>query len=68
MGQFVLVCCIDKSIDTVVDILLNAVVDRRFGVAGTCSVIVNTQSATTIDIFDVIAHLMKGNVELSRLA
>ena len=37
----VFVGCIDKSVDAVVDVFLNRVVDRTFRIAGTCAVVVN---------------------------
>jgi len=57
MRDIVAVGDIGKGIHAVVDILLDGIVDRTFRVAGTCAVIVYAQSATTVDILDVVAHL-----------
>ena len=53
-----------KSIDTVIYILLNRVVHRALTVGRTSTVIVDTETTTTIHIFDIISHLMQLDIEL----
>ena len=67
MRDIVLVCSLHKGVDTVIDILLNAIVDRAFRVAASCTVIVNTKTATTIDELDIVTHGMKLYIELCGL-
>ena len=67
MRNIVLVCRLHKGVDTVVDIFLNAVVDRTFRIAASCTVIVNTKTTATIDKLDIVAHGMKLYIELCGL-
>ena len=64
VGQLVLVGGIHKGIDTVVDILLDGVVHRTLTRWRTCSVIVDTQSTSTVHEVYVIAHLVQLDIEL----
>ena len=68
MRQVVLVGSIDEGVDTVVDILLNGVVDAALARRRTCAVIIDAQSAATIHEIDVIAHLVQLDIELRSLA
>ena len=52
----VFVRCFCQSVDAVIHILLNAVVDAAFAVAASCSVVVHTQSASAVDEFDIESH------------
>ena len=68
VGYAVLVGCIDKLVNAVVDIFLQGVVDRALTAGATCPVIVDTQSATAVDKVDGIAHLVELDIELGCLA
>ena len=58
---------VSESVDAVVDILLNGIVDRTLGVARTGTVVVHAKSTTTVDILDVVAHTAQVAVVLSGL-
>ena len=58
MGYVVLVGCVDEGIDTVVDILLDRVVDRALAVGRAGAVVVHSQSAATVDEVHVVPHLV----------
>ena len=64
VGDVVHVGSLHKGIDTVVDVLLDGVVDRTLGVAGASAVIIDSQSPSAIDKLDVEAHLVQLDVEL----
>ena len=64
MRQIVLVGCIYEGIDTVIDVFLNRVVDRRLARRRTRTIIINAKTTSTIDKVDVIAHLMQLDIEL----
>ena len=66
--EVVLVAGVDKGVNGIVDILLNAVVHRVAAGAVACSVIVHAESASDVNQFDVIAHLAQLHIELGRLA
>ena len=68
MSNSVLVGSLNKSIDTVVDILLNGIVYGAFAAWRACSVIVNTESSTTVNEVNIVAHLVKLHIELCRFA
>ena len=64
MWQVVLVGCIDKGVDTVVDIFLDGVVDRRLARWRTRAVIVHAKTTTTVYEVHIITHLMQLDIEL----
>ena len=68
MGNVVLVGSVDKGVYAVVDVLLDGIVHRTFGVAGACTVVVHAESAATVNKFDVEAQCVELHVELCRLA
>ena len=68
MGNLVTIGSIDEGIDTVVDILLNTVVDTTLTRRRTGSIVVNTQSTTAIHKVNIITHLMQLHIELRSLA
>ena len=68
MWQVVAVGGIDKGVDTVVDILLDGVVDRALARGRPCAVVVDAQSASAVDEIDVIAHFVQLDIELRSLA
>ena len=68
VGYSVFVRRLGKGVDDVVDILLYAVVDRRFGVAAACPVIVHAQSASAVDEFDAEVHFPQLHIVLCHFA
>ena len=64
VGQVVLVSSINKGVDTVVDILLNRLVDRRLARWRACAVVVDTQSTTAVHKVYVVAHFVQLHIEL----
>ena len=68
VGDFVTVGGIHEGIDTVVDILLDRVVDTTLTGRRTCAVVVDTQTTAAVDEVNVIAHLMQLHIELRGFA
>lgn len=68
VGDVVIIGRFYKGVDAVVDILLNAVIDATFAITASGSVVVDTQTATTIDELDVEAHRVELNIVLSGFA
>ena len=64
VGDFVAVGGIHEGIDTVVDILLNRIVDTTLARRRTCAVVVDTQTTAAVDEVNVIAHLVELHIEL----
>ena len=64
MRNTILIGHINESINTVVDILLNAVVHRTLRTGRACAVVVNTESTATIHEINVITHLVELHIEL----
>ena len=58
-----LISSLDKSIHTVVDILLNAIVDRTLRIARPRTVIVHAKTTATIHELDIAPHLMKLHIK-----
>ena len=63
MRDVVGIGCLHKGIDAVVHILLNGVVDRTFAVARTTTIVIDTQSSTTINELHTITHLVQLHIE-----
>ena len=68
MGKVVLVGGIHEGIYTVVDILLDGIVDRALATGRAGAIIVNTESATAVHEIHVISHLMQLHIEHRSLA
>ena len=68
MWQSVLVGRIHELIHAVVHILLDAVVHRAFAARRARAVVVHPQSASAVNEFHVISHLVQLNIELCRFA
>ena len=66
VGQVVLVAGVHHGVDGVVGVFLDAVVDRA-GAAGAGAVVVDAEATAHVDVFDMVAHLVKLHVELCRL-
>ena len=64
----VVVGSLNEGVDTVVDVFLDAVVDRTLAAGRACAVIIYAQSAAAVHEIDVIAHLVELHIELCRLA
>ena len=68
MGQSVLVGRLDEGVDTVVDVLLDGVVDTALARWRPCAVVVDAQSAAAVNELHAVAHLMQLNIELRGFA
>ena len=68
MREIVFIGSVDESIDTVVHIFLNGVVHRTFAIAGACTVVVYSQSATAIHELHIITQMMELDVKLRSFA
>ena len=64
MRQVILVGCINKGVDTVVDVLLDRVVHTALTRWRTCAVIIDAQTTTAIHEINIIPHLMQLDIEL----
>ena len=67
MVDIVLIGCINEGIDTIVYILLDRVVYRAFAAGRTGTVVIYAKTTTAINEIYIVAHLVKVDVELSRL-
>ena len=68
MRNTVLISRFDQGVNNVVDVFLHTVIDRAFRIGRARAVIVHSQSATTIDKFDVEAHFAQLHIVLCHLA
>ena len=68
VGNVVFICCFHERVNAVVDILLNGVVYRTFRVAGTRTIIVYTETTTTVHKLHVEPHSVELHIELCRFA
>ena len=68
MLEAVLVASVHERIDSVVDILLDAVVHRVATAAGARAVVIHAQSAANVDILHLKAQLGQLHIELCSLA
>ena len=68
MFDIILVGCFNKGVDTVVDIFLYRIVYGTFTTRTSCSVIIDTESASTVYEIYIIAHLVKVDIILCSLA
>ncbi|CDF22978.1 unknown [Prevotella sp. CAG:617] len=59
---------LNQGIYAVVDIFLDGIVDRTFGIGRAGTVVINSQTSAAIDELDVKTHLVELYVELGRLA
>ena len=68
VGDIVLVCCFHKSVNTVVYILLDGVVNGTFRIAGASTVVVNAESATAVYKLYIETHSVELHIELCGFA
>ena len=64
VGYVVLVGSLYEGVDTVVDILLDGVVDTTLRGRRPRAVVVDAQATATVDEIDVVAHLVQLDIEL----
>ena len=60
--------CLNEGIETVVHILLYGVVHAALAVRRACAVVVYSQSATAVNEFHVVSHLVELDIELRCLS
>ena len=65
--NIILVGDVGESVYAVVDVLLDGIVDRTLVVRRPCAVIIDTESASAIDEFDIVSHLPEVGIVLSGL-
>ena len=68
VGDVILVGGINKRVDTIIDILLYRIVNRTLTIRRTCAVIVYSESSSTVNEVDIIAHFVQLNIELGRFS
>ena len=61
-------CHFRESIDTVVHVFLNGIVDATLGIRTAGTVVIHAQSTTAIDEFHVVTHLAELHIELGCFA